>query len=129
MLESVVGAGNVRLDAYLSEADATPLSPGMKYRHYAPESPLLCVEGGDTFFRSTVENALRTHKKVGVMVTRENACREFLEKHPDVVVSDLGSRGDVEELCKNLFSCLRSLDESDVTQIFSETVPAEGVGF
>lgn len=128
MLEAVVGEGNVQLDAHLSNQSARPLAPGMKYRHYAPEAPMLCVEGQDDFFRSVVESALQKHSKVGVLITRENASRAFFEEHPGIVVADLGSRGDVEELCKNLFFCLRVLDDSAIAQIFSETVEQDGVG-
>lgn len=129
MLETVVGTGNVHLDAHLKTEDETPLAPGMKYRHYAPEVPLLCVEGSDEFFRDTVLEGLKTHKLVGVMYTSENEHKKEFERDDRILALNLGSRNDVAALCQNLFSCLRSLDQSKVTQIFSETVPAEGLGF
>jgi len=128
MLETVVGSGNVILDAHLTSANATPLAPGMKYRHYAPDASLHCVVGSDSFLKKTVESALQSHKRVGLMMTRENMFFDFFQSHSSVCVVNLGSRYDVEDICKRLFFCLRSLDESDVTQIFSETVEADGVG-
>jgi L-threonylcarbamoyladenylate synthase len=129
MLETVAGEGNVILDAHLTSTDAQPLAPGMKYRHYAPDVPLFCVDGADAFFRTTVESALQNHDRIGVMITRENSYRPLFEAHPSIRVVDLGSRHDVEEMCQNLFFCLRALDESDATQIFSEIVADDGAGF
>ena len=42
-LEAVVG--KVDSDPALSDTTETPKSPGMKYRHYAPDAPLSLVDG------------------------------------------------------------------------------------
>jgi len=128
MLETVVP--NVRLDACLTSDKETPRAPGMKYRHYAPSAPCACIEGSDHFFFETAGAALDNHKRIGLMLTKENTYRADFESMPDVEVVLLGSRNNIDEICQNLFHCLRRLDAmEDVTQIFSETFSTEGVGY
>ena len=40
----------------------------------------------------------------------------------------MGSRTNPSKLAANIYRCLRDLDETNVTQIILEGVPAEGVG-
>jgi len=43
-------------------------------------------------------------------------------------VMSMGSRTNPGELAANIYRCLRELDETNVTQIILEGVPAAGVG-
>ena len=39
-------AGPVLVDKGLTEEDEVPISPGMKYTHYAPSAPMAIADGG-----------------------------------------------------------------------------------
>lgn len=53
-------------DRALKEAEMAPISPGMKYIHYAPAAPLYLIDGSTDFFEKQVEEALSDGKKVGL---------------------------------------------------------------
>jgi len=126
MLSTVVP--NVRLDSALKKDDDVPLAPGMKYRHYAPEAPLVCLNGSDDFFVQTVKKALHSRQRVGVLISRENEFASFFESEENVEVAYLGSRSNVKEISRNLFDCLRRLDQRNVDRLFAETFPDIGLG-
>merc|ERR1719373_1325241 len=101
----------------------------MKYRHYAPGVPLVCVNGSSDFFKKTVSEALKDRKRIGVMISRENSHAADFEEDEKIEVRFLGSKNDLKEVSKNLFDCLRTLDKTDVEEIFSETFATDGMGF
>jgi len=82
-------------------------SPGMKYKHYAPSSPVVIVEGKSEPFRDFVKSEA-SGKKVAVLCFDEEAA---LFEDSTVSVITYGSTSHPEELATNLFSALRSLDD------------------
>lgn len=120
---------NVSLDSALKSEKETPLAPGMKYKHYAPDAPLVILKGSDEFFKKTVEDALDTAGvTIGVMVSKESPCLKFLEANERIEVRILGAKSDLPEISQNLFHSLRSLDGSGVSRIFSECFANTGLG-
>jgi len=123
-LEKAVG--RVEVDPGIQQAMKNPRSPGMKYRHYAPEANMWLIQGEYpallNLMRSKVQEAKRTGVKVGVLVTEES--RGKVEA--DVVVI-CGRRNDPESVARGLYRALREFDEQKVDLIFSETFPEEGV--
>lgn len=113
----------------LSEAEVA-LAPGMKYRHYAPEKPLIVVEAPDT--ESLVEGALdllrslkAEGKRAAVVATRETA-HAYAAVAEAVIVA--GSRANLYEVAKNLFGALRELDRLNVDVAVFEGLPESGIG-
>ena len=49
----------------------TPKSPGMKYRHYAPTTPVVVVEGSLEFWHSLIEEYQKQGEQVAVMATTD----------------------------------------------------------
>ncbi|SDJ28640.1 L-threonylcarbamoyladenylate synthase [Salimicrobium halophilum] len=113
----------VRVDPALSDEEEKPKSPGMKYRHYAPEVPLLLVEGDDERFVEKLSFYQQEGKRVGVIASRELA--EKLD-HPRMAVC--GSRTDLSEVAVELYGALRSYKQSDVDVILAETFEETEVG-
>lgn len=107
------------------------ISPGMKYRHYAPITPLIVIEAGDysnleTYCRKIqeyVRDLKSSGKKIVILASRET--RELYE-NIDVLV--LGSRSNLFEVAKNLFSTLRIIDELKVDLAVSEGFEERGLG-
>lgn len=120
-LEQVIG--NVAVDSALTDERQTPKSPGMKYTHYAPKSPMAIVQGSPAFLQTLVNQQRALGKKVGVMTTEENC----LFYDADVVLT-CGSRHDLRTVASRLYDTLRKFDETDVDFIYSESFPAEGIG-
>ncbi|CAM4339517.1 L-threonylcarbamoyladenylate synthase [Lacicoccus alkaliphilus] len=95
------------------EGDAAkPVSPGMKYKHYAPTQPLILIEGivmGQTL------KAEKDERKLGVI-----APESFRSSVPDEVefISLCRKEDDYREAAKNLYGALRKMDKSDVDKIY-----------
>ncbi|MEM0000889.1 MAG: L-threonylcarbamoyladenylate synthase [Desulfurococcaceae archaeon] len=114
------------------EADIA-LAPGMKYRHYAPDTPLILVEplsGSIESLKKTIlTSALKYVKeglKVCIVATRETA--STYTSLPNSIILELGSRFNVFEIAKNLFKTLRSLDDLDCDVAVVEGVEERGLG-
>ncbi|MGY4688406.1 L-threonylcarbamoyladenylate synthase [Salibacterium sp. K-3] len=120
-LAGVLGSENVASPA-ASVKEEAPKAPGMKYRHYAPSSPLVLV---DESVHEAVQKARQDGRTVGVMAVDEH--RGKLEKDCDVFIP-LGSRDDLQAVAAHLYDNLRRADQSGVDVIFCETFPADGIG-
>lgn len=99
--------------------DENPISPGMKYKHYAPKGKMVIVKGNMENIRSYVKQEIINHKKVGVLCFKENYkfYREISEELNLVVV---GSKSDLNEIGKNLFESIRRFDDLNCDFIISE---------
>lgn len=106
----------------------TVQSPGMKYKHYAPETKCVlinCANELDQLF-----DLNRYIKQYG-----SNAVVIGFEEHADKVVLPDGyflvvsKKNDLEEYAKNIYSLLRKADEIKPKIILIEGVPKEGIGY
>ena len=120
-LEEVIG--EVQIDQALKDQGQAPRSPGMKYKHYAPDAPFIVVEGTTTFIQQLINDAKSKGKKVGVLSTKEHK-----ENYDADVVISCGSRHDLLSVANHVYHVLRSFNEYDVDVIYSESFPNEGVG-
>ncbi len=128
MLKQVVG--NVILDkAFLTETkiDVKPKAPGMKYRHYAPDSELIIIEGDKKAvinkIKQLTKEAQKKGQKVGIMVETEH-----VSQFTDGEIIGVGSEQDNLEIARNLFAALRKFNELKVDIIYSEAFSEEGIG-
>jgi L-threonylcarbamoyladenylate synthase len=120
-LEEVVG--EVSSDPALSDPAQAPKSPGMKYRHYAPNAPLYLVDGTAAEIQELVDEKKREGLKVGVMTTEEKV--EFYQADS---IFACGRRNEPESVAEALYDTLRAFNESSVDIIFGEVFPETGVG-
>lgn len=120
-LEEVVG--DVSVDPALADESQAPKSPGMKYRHYAPDAPLYLVEGTREDIQHFVDDKKQEGLSVGVLTTVEN--REFY--HADYVYA-CGQREKLETVASSLYEALRYFNTTDAEVIFCEMFPGKGVG-
>lgn len=102
--------------------DAKPASPGMKYRHYAPSSPVRIVDGDET-------NVIRFLQK---MQSKQNCgilCFSEDEKHlsPKNLLT-FGKQNDEDEQAHLLFDKLRCFDTMNVDVIYARLPSDRGVG-
>jgi len=102
-------------------------SPGVKYKHYAPDAEVVVVEGEVNAVVAKASELVKFYReegrKVGVLATDETATC-----YGGCVVKSLGSRRDLAVVARNLFRLLREFDLEGVDVIVAEGVPAEGLG-
>jgi len=126
-LEEVIGPVRIHPAVEGRPAAGPVASPGMKYRHYAPATPCVLVEGEPAAVAAHIATRVRQERaagrRVGVLASREAA--------PDYdadVVLVAGSRTDPSELARHLFHGLRQLDEAGLDLLFLEGVEPRGLG-
>lgn len=93
-------------------------SPGMKYKHYAPETEVVLVEAQAQEFANFVNN-------------EENCCAVCFSEEEDLIKVNkicYGSLNNEESLAKNVFSALRSVDGLDVKTVYIHAPKKSGVG-
>src|SRR5699024_3327188 len=106
-LEQVVGT--VMIDPALANADEKlqPKSPGMKYKHYAPDVPLWLVDGSVAQMQGIVDQELGNVRRVGALASTETAHQLVADK-----VISLGANA--TEIAVHLYDGLRTFKEGDV---------------
>jgi len=129
MLEKVLGeevavAGSVLRPLKQGEV---ALSPGMRYKHYAPKGTVTLVEGEEDKVVSALKDLVAKDRAEG-----RRACVMCFTEHLDALKDcdphDIGSLSDQSEVAHRLFDTLRRLDQEGMETIYSEVLPPEGVG-
>ena len=129
MLESVLHTEVALAGSILRplKQDEKALSPGMRYKHYAPKAAVTLVEGPESAVLSRLRDLCRTEAAAG-----RKTCVLCFSEHVDALRDcsphEFGSKDSMEEIARRLFDTLRSLDEEGMESVFSEVVPPEGVG-
>ncbi len=109
------------------------LAPGMKYRHYAPQTPLIIAKSRDyTDYKGYAEKVkkiavdlIARGKNIAVIASTETA---NIYKDLNVKILVLGSRKNLFEIAKNLFNILRELDRSGADIAIVEGYPEKSIG-
>ena len=129
MIEKVLGcevkvAGSVLRPL---RKDEKALSPGMRYKHYAPKASVTLVEGPEDrvvpLLRQLYREQADLDRKCCVLCFSEH-----LEALSGCNPHDIGSAASPAETAHRLFDILRRLDEEGMEVVFSEVLPPEGVG-
>lgn len=115
-LREVLGDVSVNPKILEEVTDNEPVaSPGMKYKHYAPNAPVVIVDGTPDAFADYVR-ANSTEKKVAVLCFEEEI--QLFSDSP-LQVFPYGKRSCPDELAHGLFAKLRALDDIDVDIIYA----------
>ncbi len=97
-----------------------PLSPGMKYRHYAPDAPLVLLDGDPTdvlhFMQSAPDDA--------ILLPYD----EELDQLSGHKVLPVGKKDDLTAQAHTLFSALREADRHHAKIIYAHLPKTEGLG-
>jgi L-threonylcarbamoyladenylate synthase len=113
-IEAVVGP----VDRAAPGGDGPALSPGTKYRHYAPRARVHLVAGG----RRALEDAARgLGGKVAIVASREDAPSGENVRVP-------GGLREPESWARALFALLRDLDAEGYDHVVVQAIPEEGLG-
>ncbi len=127
MLEAVIGP--VRLAPSILEplgAREVAASPGMKYKHYAPDADVHVIEGEPKAAAKRIRSLYYEYesegKRVAILGTDQT-----MPSYRNLTAYSLGDRMEPETLCANLFTLLRDVgSENDV--ILAEGVDTRETG-
>ncbi len=99
------------------ERDAKVESPGMKYKHYSPKTPVFLVEGTAEEFAHYVNQ-------------KENAVAICFDQDTNIKIPSIvyGSKSDETTLAHNIFRILRDIDGKDYAAAYVHAPSKSGVG-
>ena len=107
--------------------DERALSPGMRYKHYAPMASVTLVEGPEDRVLPLLRRLYSEQKSLG-----RKCCVLCFTEHVPLLSScephDIGSSLEPSEIAHRLFDTLRGLDAEGMETVFSEVIPPEGIG-
>ena len=112
--------GSVKVDDNIFKKDVdTPLSPGMKYKHYAPNSPstLIYIKDKEAKINYFKENTTENTIIIGSKDLRNIPCKKYLH---------YGNTR--KEISHNIFTLLRKADTFSPDKILIEGVSQDGLG-
>ena len=98
-----------------------PRAPGMKYRHYAPEAPVVVVAGDSLRTAQYIRRNLG--ERTGVI-----CFDEYAEQFPGCVVEAIGPVSGKERQAQRVFEALRAFDSTDVDMIYAQCPGSGGLG-
>ena len=99
-----------------------PLSPGMKYRHYAPSAPLVLLDGEPEAVTEFMKNALASERCIVICYDEE------LEVLGDTNTISIGKRDDLAAQANSLFSALRRSNDMSADIIYAHLPTKDGLG-
>ncbi|MEI6286643.1 MAG: L-threonylcarbamoyladenylate synthase [Bacillota bacterium] len=124
MIEAVLGEASLQSFDLENSVDV-PRAPGMKYRHYAPRSPLVLVDVNDENQWLELQRQLNdTSKSIGFIGSKES-CDKLPE---NIFCFVLAKKQEIDRAAANLFKAIRKMDELNIELIFAETWPDVGIG-
>ena len=101
------------------------LSPGMKYRHYAPKSPVVLLDGDLDSIVGYIKSEGFPH--VAVLCYTDDA-ENIKMSCPLADTYVLGAKDNINEQARHLFSILRLVDKQNYEKIYAPLPTMEGVG-
>lgn len=127
MLQSVIGDVDVAQSVLSPLKDGeTVASPGMKYKHYAPEADVIVACGTlmemAGIIKREYDKAEAKGKKCVILASKETQSF-YRGKKYDII----GSATEKKDMCANLFSKLRQYSDA-VDVIFAESVSTDDMG-
>lgn len=129
-LELVIGP--VIVDGHLVDSNEVPKAPGMKYKHYSPDTPVIMVPS-DTLssWQTASREYLSVGKRVGILANEMILSQLMKDDH--LVTYSLATKRDVTQAMTHLFAGLRHLDHvtPKLDVILAECYPeiGQGVGY
>jgi L-threonylcarbamoyladenylate synthase len=107
--------------------ELTPRTPGMKYRHYSPSCPVIvypfnCPQPLEP--SALLPRSDNPHRKIAVLATHRWEPKE--DPGSEIEFNWLGDQA--EDVARNLFKCIRDVDEWGAELILVEGIESIGLG-
>lgn len=104
------------------DKDAVVKAPGMKYKHYAPQSEVIIVAGS----REKAAAYIRAHFASGDRVL---CFEEELPLYSGCSPLSYGQEADVSTLSAGLFAALRELDDASIGRVYARCPEGGGIAY
>lgn len=121
--------GCVKIDEHIFSkisSNEKVLSPGMKYRHYAPNSKCVLVYSeNNTLLINKILELSDKYKNPLILSTTENIS-SYTNKN--LLTINIGHKDNLDEIAQNIFTTLRQVDKFNPDIVFIEGVKQEGLG-
>lgn len=101
------------------------ISPGMKYKHYAPKAPLYLLDGGE---EDAIKHIAEKNEDRVALICYSEDIPSFRKQFPDYDIYEFGSRSDEIRQAYLLFSILRDTDKKSYDAIYAPLPEQSGVG-
>ncbi len=115
--------GEVEVDSGILkniEADFTPASPGMKYKHYAPRANVIILRGSFESFKEYVRKNADEHTAA--------LCFDSEGEQLGVEFVTMGDKNSPDEQGQRLFTALRQVDEMGAKTVYARCPSQTGIG-
>lgn len=99
-----------------------PLSPGMKYRHYAPNADFVLLDGDDN---DILDFMIKEQNENGSAVLCYD--EELISLNPSLSIA-IGKKHDLSTQAKMLFTSLREADKLGAKKIYAHLPTLDGLG-
>ncbi|MES1914497.1 MAG: hypothetical protein MHM6MM_006560 [Cercozoa sp. M6MM] len=117
----------VTVDPGLLDQGETPMSPGMKYTHYAPRAPVTVLQGDAAFVRRCTQEALQ-EARGKVALLKMDTLGVSLDDDGTKRLHVLSLGATVDDMARLLYARLRECDDLGVEVILAQDCVNEGVG-
>ena len=125
MIKKVVG--NTHLVKTINHKEyVKPKSPGMKYKHYSPSTPLWIVKKNSSITKILKKNNINNEKTL--IIVSSETLQNLKLNQIKARIKNLGSINDLNYIAKNLFKILRESDLEDFKLILIEEVSQKDIG-
>ncbi len=101
------------------------ISPGMKYRHYAPKAPLYLVDASTSRFCEYISDRA-AERKIAIIAYADDTTA--FEAIGTASVFSFGKKDDELYQAHTLFDLLRQIDAQDFDEIYAPLPRREGIG-
>ena len=103
------------------------ISPGMKYRHYAPEAPVILLDGTKEAIADFIKEKSNKDERIAI-IAYEDDVEHISTIAPGVDVYRFGARGDEATQAHLLFKLLRDKDKMNYSVIYAPLPEKSGIG-
>jgi len=122
-IEAIIGSVDIDKHVFASTKNNERVeSPGMKYKHYAPNTLCILIYGHSD---QDYIDLINEHKKDKTTIIGFNEHKDLFK---DCIFHNLGSKDSLEEISHNIFSLLRKADKDNSDIIIIEGVEKKGLG-
>jgi len=111
----------IQVETKQIKASNKPKSPGVKYKHYMPDVPLILVNDV-TKLQEIIQTEQAKNKRVGALVSDQTAEKIKADK-----IYRYGK--DEQEIARNLYNNLRQMQVKDVDIVYAEKITANTIGY
>ena len=110
--------------AALKEGESV-LSPGMKYKHYAPKSPVFLLDGDSDKILNYIAKEAESGNVAAIIYSED--IENLRAIAPSVYIYDFGKKSDEQTHARVLFDVLRDTDKHSFDKIFAPLPKQSGV--